>query len=199
MIKRNEIRRTAIWILDKISKEQIISIEEGTDEDFREGNQSVLKHRRDYRYFSIKQIKETSNGLYEFSDLYPAIDLLAHRGHIEFSPNKTLYNNSLLICTLEGSIALLDEFYQDDIKQYENDRIFLRLRWQLPLIALVLSLASTGISFYQLITAKKDIQALKERLYVLEQAQQINTKKEIEKKVDTATGTSSTHRDSAGQ
>lgn len=142
MSHRNDKRQAAIWLLTKICvapKMSVTGIVEG-------GKRREINTKR-YDWFKLKELIRECH--YDKELLRGACDLLFLKDHIDILENENDRFDIQVKAYKEGEIALREDFYQDDIANYSSDKRFRNLRWQLPLLIVILTTINIGYTFYK--------------------------------------------------
>ena len=142
MSHRNEKRRAAIWLLDKICvapKMSVTGIVEG-------GKRREINTKR-YDWFKLKGLLEKCP--YDKTLIRDACDLLFLKDHIDILENENDRFDIQVKAYKDGEVALREDFYQDDIANYSADKRFRNLRWQLPFLIVILTALNIGYTFYK--------------------------------------------------
>ena len=142
MSHRNDKRQAAIWLLLKICvapKMSVTGIVEG-------GKRREINTKR-YDWFKLKELLEDCP--YDKELIRGACDLLFLKDHVNILENENDRFDIQVKAYKEGEIALREDFYQDDIANYLSDKRFRNLRWQLPLLIVVLTAINIGYTFYK--------------------------------------------------
>jgi len=139
MSYRNDKRRTAIWILKQLCKPSKMTIT---------GIQHPDRHEeineRHYDTISLKDLISQSN--YSRELLRDAADLLFLNKHIDLFENQKDRFDIKIKAFKQGEFALREDFYQDQIDDYNSDKYYRNLRMIIPILALLISIVSLFIS-----------------------------------------------------
>jgi hypothetical protein len=108
-------------------------------------NPTVEFHTRTYSDYDLKELIEKNE--YDRKILRDAIELLYKNGHVSFrmENQKNIYE-CIIYTNYNGESAIKDEFYEDEIEIYNNDKYFRYLRWWLPILAIIISIVSICLS-----------------------------------------------------
>ena len=142
---RTQKRLAAIWILEKITVAPKMAITT-----IVEGNNRTEVNQKNYSWHKLKDLIPVSP--YERILLRDACDLLFIKDHIDICDNKIDVFDIEVKALKVGEIAFKEDFYQDDISNYNSERQYRNLRWWIPSAALLISLISLIIS-----TCKKTV------------------------------------------
>jgi hypothetical protein len=164
MSHRNDKRKAAIWILENICvppKMIVTAIEEP--------GKRIEFNQKKYDWFKLKEF--ISKSPYDKNLLRDACDLLRIKEHIDILDNEIDRFDIQVKAFKEGEVALREDFYQDDIDNYLSDKRFRNLRWQLPLLIVILTAINIGYTFYkdgkstsELKDVKQEVNTLRKQL-----------------------------------
>ncbi len=158
MSYRNEKRRTAIWVLQELCKPAKVRVTALIDSNGR--RQEIT----DRHYEWVKLLDMISTSQYSRELLRDAIDLLVINEHIDLLENQKNAYDIEIKAFRKGEIALREDVYQEEIKNYNSDRIFRNLRWLLPLAMLILTALNIAYSFYKQGEIKSKVEAAEHRI-----------------------------------
>lgn len=143
MAYRNDKRNAAIWILRELCKPAKVKVTALIDSN---GKRQEITDRH---YDWVKLLDLISISPFSREILREAVDLLVINQHIDILDcDKNAYEIEIKAFR-KGEIALREDVYQEEIKNYNSDRIFRNLRWLLPLLMLILTAINIAYNFYK--------------------------------------------------
>ena len=179
MSYRNDKRKASIWILENIcvpAKMTITAIIEP-------GKRTEV-NQKNYDWFELKGLISKSS--YDKNLIRDACDLLRIKEHIDILENEIDRFDIKVKAFKEGEVALREDYYQDDINNYLSDKRFRNLRWQLPLLIVLLTAINIGYTFYKDGKSTSELKEIKQVVNNLEQQleESKSSNKEVERKIN---------------
>src|SRR5687768_5626015 len=115
---RNQKREVAIWILQQITKSQKTKVTAHIENGVREER----NYEKSYDDYKLNTLKEVSS--YTKEILREAAELLLSKGHLDLFENSNDIYQCIIRATKAGEIALKEEVYEEDIRNYNSDRYY---------------------------------------------------------------------------
>lgn len=169
MIYRNKKRIAAVWVLKQLCNQPSITQQHQGD---------VILNEKITSGFSYQELQKLiDKNKFSKEILLETAYLLLSKKHIEILRNDNNIYEISLKGTEEGQFALNDDYYQDEIAQYKNDKIYSTVRWVMPVIAFLFAIITTGYSTCMNIGYSKQIETLKNEVGRLSHEQKFNTLK----------------------
>jgi hypothetical protein len=150
-------REAGIWMLSKLVVPNKMKVTAYID---KNQNREDIYFEKSYDKYTINDLAEEK--VYNKEILYEVAYFLYGKGHINVWQQRNDIYASTIQAKPEGEIALKEDIYGEEIRNYNSDKIYRRTRWLIPVFAFIISIVSLCISMCRKSVVKLQLEQLPE-------------------------------------